>query len=425
MTRRSVGPHESREPGLSRRGLLGALGVGVGALAAGAAGPAAAAQQIGAGSGATAWQPSTEPFFGEHQAGVATAAQAHVRFVALDLRPGLGRPGIVRLMRLLTDDIERLTSGRPALADPTPQLAGDPARLTVTVGFGRGLLAAAGLLASAPAWLDDGLPAFENDHLRSRWSGGDLLLQVGGDNPLAVSHAVQVLVTDADTFASVRWVQSGFHRAGSDAGAPAGPSGAPTGRNLFGQLDGTVNPMVGTLDFDEVVWVGSRRGAPALAWLVGGTALVLRRIAMDLRTWGAVDRTAKEQAVGRRLSDGAPLTGGDELTAPDYDAVDAHGFPVIPATSHIRLAHPDDPVQRILRRPYSYDEGVTEDGTPDTGLLFAAYMADPQTQFVPIQRRLAKADLLNLWTRTIGSALFAIPAGVQPGAIVGQALLGR
>lgn len=416
--------HDRGATQLSRRGLLGALGVGVGALATGAAAPASAADPLGAGAAAV-WRPTTEPFFGEHQAGIATAPQAHVRFVALDLRTGVDRPAIVRLMRLLTDDIERLATGRPALADPTPHLAEDPARLTVTVGFGRGLLAAAGLLPAAPSWLVDGLPAFSNDHLRSRWSAGDLLLAVAGDNPLSVSHAVQVLVTDADTFASVRWMQSGFHRAGSEAGAPAGPSGAPTGRNLFGQLDGTVNPVVGTRDFDEVVWVGSRPDAETPPWLVGGTALVLRRIAMDLRTWGSVDRTAKEQAVGRRLSDGAPLTGGDERTAPDYDAVDTLGFPVIPATSHIRLAHPATPSERILRRPYSYDDGISSDGAPDAGLLFAAYMADPDAQFVPVQRRLADADLLNLWTRTIGSALFAVPAGVAPGEMIGQSLLGR
>ena len=33
----------------------------------------------------------------------------------------------------------------------------------------------------------------------------------------------------------------------------------------------------------------------------------------------------KEEAIGRRLSDGAPLTGGDEFTAPDFEAVDANG----------------------------------------------------------------------------------------------------
>ncbi len=51
-------------------------------------------------------------------------------------------------------------------------------------------------------------------------------------------------------------------------------------------------------------------------------------------------------------------------------------------------------------------------------------MADPTAQFVPIQERLAQADVLNVWTTPIGSALFAVPGGVQDGQYIGQALLG-
>ena len=51
-------------------------------------------------------------------------------------------------------------------------------------------------------------------------------------------------------------------------------------------------------------------------------------------------------------------------------------------------------------------------------------MADPIAQFVPIQERLATSDVLNIWTTPIGSALFAVPGGVQPGEYIGQALLG-
>ena len=45
-------------------------------------------------------------------------------------------------------------------------------------------------------------------------------------------------------------------------------------------------------------------------------------------------------------------------------------------------------------------------------------------QFVPVQRRLAEADLLNLWTTPIGSAVFAVLPGAQPGEVLGEALLG-
>ena len=51
-------------------------------------------------------------------------------------------------------------------------------------------------------------------------------------------------------------------------------------------------------------------------------------------------------------------------------------------------------------------------------------MADPQAQFVPIQRRLAEADVLNVWTTPVGSALLAVPPGFSEGEYIGQTLLG-
>jgi dye decolorizing peroxidase len=420
-------PPEQPPAGVTRRGLLGALGLGVGGLAVGAAagyavasegdpaadGAAGDAQDVGA---VPAPGSTIEPFHGVHQAGVETPLQATATFVALDLTDDVDREALIRLMRLLTDDVERLSEGRPALADPQPELAGVPARLTVTVGFGMGLLEAAGLADRAPDWLAEGLPAFSIDRLEDRWSGGDLLLQVAAEDPMTVSHALRVLVQDAGPFATVRWVQSGFHRPANTA-----PTGI-TGRNLFGQVDGTVNPAPGTEDFADVVWLGSGSGAPD--WLVGGSSVLVRRIAMDLRVWGGLDDRTKEDSIGRRLSDGAPLTGGTEFTAPDYEAVDDNGFLIIPPTAHMRLAHAQAPAERILRRPYNYDDGIAADGAADAGLIFVSYQADPMAQFVPIQRRLAKADVLNIWTTPIGSALFAVPRGVRPGEYLGQALLG-
>ena len=421
-------PQPEQPPaGVTRRGLLGALGLGVGGLAVGAAaGYAAASEGDSAADGAAGDAPEVgtvpapgstiEPFHGVHQAGVETPLQATATFVALDLADDVDREALVRLMRLLTDDVERLSEGRPALADPQPELAGVPARLTVTVGFGMGLLEAAGLADQAPDWLAEGLPAFSIDKLQDRWTGGDLLLQVAAEDPVTVSHTLRVLLNDAGPFATVRWAQSGFHRPANTA--PAGI----TGRNLFGQVDGTVNPTPGTEDFADVVWLAPGSGTPT--WLEGGSSVVVRRIAMDLRVWGGLDVMTKEDSIGRRLSDGAPLTGGTEFTAPDYEAVDENGFLVIPPTAHMRLAHAQAPIERILRRPYNYDDGIAADGTADAGLIFVAYQADPAAQFVPLQERLATSDVLNIWTTPIGSALFAVPGGVQPGEYLGQALLG-
>ncbi|MEV4752633.1 peroxidase, partial [Streptosporangium sp. NPDC049248] len=91
--------------------------------------------------------------------------------------------------------------------------------------------------------------------------------------------------------------------------------------------------------------------------------------------------------------------------------------------AHIRRAHVADPGMRILRRVYNYDEGLTPDGRADSGLLFASYQADIARQFIPIQRRLAEADLLNEWTTPIGSAVFTIPPGCSPGGWIGDTLL--
>ena len=49
-------------------------------------------------------------------------------------------------------------------------------------------------------------------------------------------------------------------------------------------------------------------------------------------------------------------------------------LPVIAQDAHVRVAHASSPAEMILRRPYSYDNGM-RDGTNDVGLLFAAFQA--------------------------------------------------
>ncbi|MBB3159090.1 dye decolorizing peroxidase [Microbacterium proteolyticum] len=386
--------------------LLGGAVAGVGAAAAVGldAAVSASAQQ----------QPSvplngevTVPFHGEHQAGIDTDAQAHVALVALDLATDVDRAGLQRLMRTLTDDAARLTQGRSALADTEPELATAPARLTVTFGFGPGLVARAA--APAPSWLAP-LPAFSIDRLRPEYGDGDLLLQVAADDAVTVAHATRMLLKDARAFATTRWVQHGFRRAhGTERPGT-------TMRNLFGQVDGTSNPVPGTPAFDDVVWV--REG-----WLAGGTGMVVRRIAMDLDKWDRLDRPGRDQAVGRFQSTGAPLTGTDEFDEPDFGAKDAVGFPVIAEFSHLRRSRPDDTTQRIFRRGYNYDQTPPAGVVSDAGLLFVSFQADIERQFVPIQRRLDELDLLNEWTTPIGSAVFAVPPGCREGGYIGEGIL--
>ncbi|MFB8766373.1 Dyp-type peroxidase [Nocardiopsis alba] len=348
----------------------------------------------------------TYPFHGAHQEGVATPPQAHARFIGVDLKKDVDADGVRRLLTLLSDDASRLTRGESALADTEPELATAPSGLTVTFGFGPGLVERVDPKA-VPDWLGP-LPEFETDRLEERWSHGDLLLQVCSDDPLTLSHAVRMLLKDSRAFGEVRWSQEGFRRAyGTE------PDGT-TMRNLFGQVDGTVNPGPEDEDFDPLVWCG----AESPGWLRGGTALVLRRISMDLDEWDRLDRPGREDSVGRRLDDGAPLTGGSEHDEPDLEATTPLGFPVIAEYAHIRRARSEDPDERILRRAYNYESATGE----DAGLLFACYQRDPDRQFVPIQRRLDELDLLNEWITHIGSAVFALPPGCSEGGFVGQTL---
>ncbi|MFC7329091.1 Dyp-type peroxidase [Marinactinospora rubrisoli] len=353
---------------------------------------------------------ATVPFHGRHQAGIETPPQAHGRFVAVDLGDDADAEAVRRLLRLLSDDAAKLTQGDAALADSEPELATVPARLTVTFGFGRGLVQRVAP-ERVPTWLGP-LPEFSVDRLRAEWSGGDLLLQICADDPVTVAHAARMLTKDVRAFGTVRWVQDGFRRAhGSEAGGT-------TMRNLMGQVDGTVNVAPGSEDFERIVW--DRRDNPE--WLRGGTGLVIRRIAMDLDKWDRLDRPGREEAVGRRLSDGAPLTGENEHDEPDFDAVTPLGFPRIAEYAHIRRARSADPSERVFRRAYNYERPATEPGEPDAGLLFVSYQADVDRQFVPIQRRLDELDLLNEWISPIGSAVFAVPPGCGANGFVGETL---
>ncbi|GEL19604.1 Dyp-type peroxidase [Pseudonocardia asaccharolytica] len=354
---------------------------------------------------------ATVAFHGEHQAGVVTPGQAFASFVALDLVDGVDREALVRLMRVWTDDIERLTRGAPGLTDTEPELAAVPAGLTVTVGYGPGVLTAAGREDLRPGWLTP-LPAFGVDRLQEAWSGGDLLLQICADDEITVAHAVRVLVKEARTFATVRWVQRGFRN------SPGTVTPGTTMRNLMGQVDGTSNPIPGTED-DRLIWIGPE----GPAWLHGGTGMVVRRIAMNLDTWDELDRPAREQVIGRRLDNGAPLTGTHEHEEPDLEAMTELKLPVIESFAHIRRARSDDPDHRFLRRSYNYDESPPAGELSNSGLVFVSFQADIDAQFTPIQRRLDQLDLLNQWTTPIGSAVFAVPGGCRPGEYLGQRLL--
>lgn len=396
---------------ISRRGFLSASALAGVSTAAGASLGAVGATYASNTASQTATADRSELFRGPHQAGIETDLQAVTNFIAFDLKASTSKSDLRRWMSLITDDIERLTKGEPVLADPSPELAVGAARLTATIGFGMGFFKKLGLLSQVPEGFID-LPGFKMDKLEDRFSGGDVLIHVGADDPIVLANASRALIRDSLPFATVRWMQNGF--AHSPGMVPSGVSH----RNLMGQVDGTENPKFGSQKFKDLVWIDSGPD-----WIQGGTLLVLRRIAMQLDTWDQLGTPEKEEVIGRKLSNGAPLTGVNENDVPDLNARYPNGLKVIPDFAHIRRAAPTKSGEQIFRRPFSYHEGVGSDGAPDVGLLWTAYQKNIETQYLPIQRRLEQLDLLNEWTVPIGSATFAIPRGAMQGELLAQALL--
>lgn len=407
---------------LSRRRLLGTVGAaGAGGLALGAGGGAL-------GQSAASADPPTAlasvgatrvAFHGTHQAGITTPLQAHCHLLAFDLAPGAGRRKAAALLRRWSRLAAGLMAGDDGGGSGEGAASGvaldaGPCSLTVTFGFGRSFFARTELTARLPEALTP-LPRFTADALDAGRSNGDLWVQIGADDGLVAFHALRVLQRAADGAARLRWQMTGFNRS---AGATPGPMSQ---RNLMGQVDGTNNPKPEDADFDKRIFVPDG-GSPG--WMAGGSYAVLRRIRMLLDPWEELSAAAQEKVIGRRKSDGAPLSGGTETTAVDLDKRTGDGSLAIAADAHVRVTAPEtNGDAAMLRRSFSYHDGFRDDGAPDAGLLFVAWQADPQRGFVPVQRKLDSGDALSRFIRHEASALFAVPGGPGEGEYVGQRLL--
>ncbi|MFK0062315.1 iron uptake transporter deferrochelatase/peroxidase subunit [Streptomyces werraensis] len=400
--------------GISRRRLLGTAGAT--GLVLGAAGGAVG--YASAPSGAT---PLTSvgatklPFHVKHQPGITDPLQSRGHLLAFDLAPGAGRKEAAALLRRWSDTARRLMAGKfDAEGDSDVARDAGPSSLTLTFGFGHSFFARTGLEKQRPAALDP-LPAFSSDRLDRARSDGDLWVQIGADDALVAFHALRAVQKDAGAAARVRWQMNGFNRS---PGATARPM---TTRNLMGQVDGTRNPRPEEPDFDERIFV-PEQGEPA--WMANGSYVVVRRIRMLLDDWEKLSPREQEGVIGRRKADGAPLSGGDETTEMDLEKTDAQGNLVVPVNAHARITRPDqNGGAAMLRRPFSYHDGIDADGTPDAGLLFVCWQADPLRGFVPVQRKLDRGDALTPFIRHETSGLFAVPGGAAEGEYVGQALL--
>jgi deferrochelatase/peroxidase EfeB len=409
--------------GATRRGFLTAaglagLGAGVGVLGERAVEGGSAVGEPGG--------RAAVPFFGAHQAGIATPTQQHLQFGAFDLVSG-SVEDLRSLLQQWSAAAALLAEGRPvgaletgeaAPVDTGEALGLGPAALTVTFGlgprvFGRDGRDRLGLAGRRPAPLIE-LPAFAGDALDPSVSGGDLCVQVCSDDPQVAFHALHNLVRIAAPVAFPRWVLGGFGRT-SNSRAQVTP------RNLMGFKDGTNNIVVEDRQaLGHFVWAGARESP---AWMAGGSYMVVRRIKMLLGAWDATGLSHQEATFGRYKLSGAPLTGLHERDPVEL-AVRSGGVPVIPADAHVRLASAAyNGEQRILRRGYSFVDGVDEaTGSASGGLMFICFQRDPRRQFIPIQRRLAGTDALNRHIEHVGSAIFACPPGARRGGFVGQGL---
>lgn len=372
---------------------MAALG---GMLAGFGAAPAAAdAGQTGQPEGQ---QGGTRQFYGRYQAGILDEAQLHAQFVGWDVIWGEGgkKEQLRALLRMLTDDAQRLASGRGVLADTEAEMAADPAQLTLTVGLGQRLLDQVGAGKNAVG----SMPEFAGDKLDERYGQSDLLVQFCSNDPTVLAHAVRAVGKNLRGLAKRVFTQRGFIQ-------PA----AGAFRNLFGQLDGINNPAG---DTRELAVFGTQENP---SWISNGTTLALRRFEMDLDAWDELAVSGRDFALGRRQKDGSPLSGTSVADPVDLDAADELGLPKIGANAHVALARPGSGDEVIHRRGYNFVDGER------SGLLFASYQRDARTSFIPVQRRLAAADALNQWLTPVGSALYAVLPGIEPGMYLGQQLL--
>ena len=406
----------------SRRRLLKTAGAGAAGLGIGGAGFLVGQETAEANAAGT----GRVEFYGPHQAGIDTPAQDRLHFAAFDLveeDPAALKQLLVDWTKAASEMSEGKMIGDvnnllPAPPDDTGETVGLlPSSLTVTWGFGPGMFEkpGLGLTAKRPAALMP-IPPLPADELNPAESGGDLCIQACSDDPQVAFHAVRNLARIGRGTVVMRWSQLGFGRTSTTSRSQDTP------RNLMGLKDGTANIRAeDTEAMDRFVWVGNDADQ---SWMRGGSFLVTRRIRMLLEVWDRSSLEDQEESIGRRKYSGAPLTGTEEFDPLDFEA-EKDGKPVIAENAHVRLASATlNDGERILRRGYSFTDGVDESlGELEAGLFFIAFQRDPEKQFVAIQRRLGQFDLLNEYIKHVGSAVFAVPPGARRGGFVGESLL--
>ena len=356
------------------------------------------------------------PFYGEHQAGIATPApnqrQAVGNFVAFDVTAA-NRRDLADLFRALTAQAAFLTAGGPApAASPDspqsddgilgPQIA--PGDLTITVAVGASLFDGRyGLAGRKPVQLVTMTP-FRHDNLDPALSQGDLLIQLCAANRDTAIHALLEIIAHTSGVMKPRWSINGLH-------SPPRPVGVS--RDFFGFKDGIANPDVtDTAQMNQQVWVQPHTAEHP--WEARGTYQVVRIVRFDIEKWQQVPLAEQERIFGRRKVSGAPMYAADPNASDLLDPVytnDPQGL-VTPLNCHIRLANPQTPqtaaTSAILRRSYEYQASPDIGGHPNVGHAFCCFQRHLDT-YIAMQTRLEDELLVPYITPQGGGYFFALP----------------
>lgn len=380
---------------LSRRRLLGAVGGGVVLGSALGAGGATWVHDDAPAAPADSTHDLAEvPVTGAHQGGIAVPAtpQANALFTIADLAdPSADLGGLFAAIQQAILDVR----DDPAVCPDGP---GD---LTVAIGLGPRVVRA--LSPQLPG--AESMPDFDGDaELASSARGGDVLIAVHASDPGLASRATAYLRAAVPQLRT-RWQQRGFR----------GPGTGTIVRNPLGHLDGVIVPR-GTGELAENVWIGDGPVA-------GGTICVIRRLRLDVPRFTRLPVAEQEQTIGRRRSDGRPLSGGKPTGQVDLTAKTPEGQYEVPLRSHARAAHPSFTGSALmLRRGYAFDNGLADGGTHDEGLLFVCFQRDLQT-FVKTQQRLDEQDDLMKYATPTASASFLMLPGFTDSRPLGASLL--
>ena len=368
------------------------------------------------------------PFYGPHQAGIATPQPAAALLAAFDVLAD-DRAELAELFRRLTGRCAFLTSGGAVAGlDPKlppmdsgvlgPRVFPDALSVTVAVGaslfddrFGLGAVRPRGLVT---------MEGFPNDALDADHCHGDLLLQFNANTAETNIHALRDILKSLPEHVALRWKMEGFLPPHTIK-----KQGRDTVRNLMGFKDGTANlDPRDTSVMDNLVWTRAGDGEPD--WTSGGSYQVVRLIRMLVERWDRTPLGEQQTIFGRSKAEGAPLGLAREHDLPDY-AADPAGEGV-PLDAHIRLANPrtaDTQSSLILRRAYNYSRGLTKAGQLDMGLIFGCFQADLGAGFLTVQERL-NGEALEEYIKPFGGGyFFALPGVAGPGDHLGSGLVAR